>query len=178
MIFTSDNGPWLRFGKTGGKFSIYEGGMRVPMIAWGPGHVAKGKTNSEVAATIDLLPTFADYAGAKVPDDRIIDGKSIRDLLANKPGAKSPHEAYFYRTNGVRVGKWKLTLKNRSTVKDQPVGKLPALYDLEADIAETKNLASQHPEIVERLKQLIEAHRADIKATLRPRGKTKPNEAD
>lgn len=179
VIFTTDNGPWLRFGKHGGsadplrdgKFTSYEGGMRVPTIAWSPGRIPAGKTCSEVAATIDLLPTFADYAGAGVPEDRVIDGRSIRDLLEGKPDAKSPHDAYFFITNAVRQGKWKLHVKARSTVKNQPVGKLPALYDLSTDIAETKNLAAEHPEVVARLKKLLDDHAADLKANSRPVGR-------
>jgi len=182
VIFCSDNGPWLRVGhhRAGsaaplrdGKFSTYEGGMRVPMIAWGPGHVPAGATCNEIAATIDVLPTFADFAGADVPDDRVIDGKSIRSLLTDA-NAKSPHEAYFYRNHGVRVGKWKLLVKARSTRKNQPVGKLPQLFDLSADIGETTNLADEHPEIVKKLTAMIQAHAKSIQETRRPRGKVKP----
>ena len=179
VIFTTDNGPWLRFGKHGGsadplrdgKFTSYEGGMRVPTIAWSPGRIPAGKTRSEIAATIDLLPTFADYAGAEVPNDRVIDGRNIRDLLEGKDGSKSPHDAYFYLTDAVRQGKWKLHVKARSTVKGQPVGKLPALYDLSTDIAETINVAAEHPEVVARLKKLLDAHAADLEANARPVGR-------
>jgi len=181
VIFTTDNGPWLSFGKHGGsadplrdgKFTSYEGGMRVPTIAWSPGRIPAGKTCSEIAATIDLLPTFAHYAGVDVPSDRKIDGHSIADLLEGKAGATSPHEAYFYITNAVRQGKWKLHVKARSTVKSQPPGPMPALYDLASDIGETTNVAGEHPEVVARLTQLLEAHKADLKAHSRPKGEVK-----
>lgn len=180
VIFTTDNGPWLSVGKArsgsalplrDGKFTAYEGGMRVPMIARWPGQIPAGKTNGEIASTIDLLPTFAGLAGAEVPGDRVIDGKDILSLLKAEPKAKSPHDAYFYRTRAVRKGHWKLHIKARSTRKDQPVGKLPALYDLSTDLGETTNVAEQHPEVVAELKKLLEAHAADLKANSRPVGK-------
>ena len=183
VIFTSDNGPWLSVGaaKSGtadplrdGKFSNYEGGMRVPMIAWGPGTVPAGKTCSEVAATIDFMPTFAKLAGAAVPNDRKIDGKDIRSLLMGHLDAKSPHEVYFYRTAAVRKGKWKLHVKAKRGARSQPEpGPMPALYDLSEDIGETTNLADQHPEIVAELKALLEAHAADLQANARPKGQVK-----
>jgi len=178
VIFTSDNGPWLSKGKHGGcalplrdgKFTTYEGGMREPTIMRWPGRIPAGTTCSEIAATIDLLPTFAELAGVDPPQDRIIDGRSIVALLED-PVTKSPHAAYYYRNAAVRMGNWKLHLRARSTVKSQPVGKLPALYDLSKDIGETNNLADRHPEVVEQLKKLLEVHNADIQANQRPVGK-------
>jgi arylsulfatase A-like enzyme len=178
VIFTSDNGPWLSKGAHGGcakplrdgKFTTFEGGMREPCIVWWPGRVPAGSTCSELAASIDVLPTFAELAGAPVPDDRVIDGKSIVPLIEGRPGAKSPHESYVYRGSSIRVGKWKLMLSGRSTVKDQPAGPFPALYDLSADIAETTNLADQNPDVVARLTRLIEEHKQDLAANSRPAG--------
>ncbi|MEO0476316.1 MAG: sulfatase [Planctomycetota bacterium] len=178
VIFTTDNGPWLKFGRNGGsalplrdgKFTSYEGGQRVPTIVRWPGRVPAGQDCAEVAGTIDLLPTIAGLANAELPSGRMIDGKDILPLLEGRPNAKSPHEAFFFQRGAVRQGKWKLHFKARSTVKDQPVGKLPALYDLSTDIGETKNLASQHPEVVAKLKALYEAHLVDIKANSRPKG--------
>ncbi|MFO7901611.1 MAG: sulfatase family protein [Planctomycetota bacterium] len=179
VIYTSDNGPWLSKGANGGcalplrdgKFSTYEGGMREPCIMRWPGKIPAGSTCGEIAATIDVLPTFATLADCPVPDDRVIDGRSIVPLLEGKPGAKSPHEAYFYRRTAVRSGKWKLLLKARSTVKERPAGPCPQLYDLSTDISESNNLAEEHPEIVARLTQLIEEHNKELKANSRPVGK-------
>ncbi len=178
VVFTSDNGPWLSKGAHGGcalplrdgKFTSYEGGMREPCIMRWPGRIPAGTTCSQIAATIDLLPTLAELAGSRPPQDRIIDGRSILPLLEGKPGANSPHNAYFYRTAAVRVGKWKLHIRARSTVKSQPVGKLPALHDLSTDIAEKNNLADEHPEVVERLAKLLDEHRTEIRANKRPVG--------
>jgi len=181
VIFTADNGPWLSKGKHGGcalplrdgKFTTYEGGMREPCIMRWPGRIPAGAVCSQIAATIDILPTFAALAGAKVPDDRVIDGRSIVPLMEGKPGAKSPHKAYFYRGTAVRWGNWKLLLKARSTVRSRPAGPCPQLYDLATDISESKNLADEHPEIVERLRKLIEEHNAELKANSRPVGTLK-----
>jgi arylsulfatase A len=179
VVFTADNGPWLSKGAHGGcalplrdgKFTTYEGGMREPCIMRFPGRVPAGTVCSEVAATIDLLPTFATLADAKIPTDRVIDGKNIWPLMAGQADAKSPHENYFYRGMAVRQGKWKLHLKVRSTAKSQPAGPVPQLYDLSADISETNNLADENPEIVERLKKLIEEHNQEIAENRRPIGK-------
>src|SRR5207247_3296038 len=91
VIFTSDNGaqqgsalPLL-----GKKATMYEGGFRVPMIARWPGKVPADVVNDEIAATVDMLPTFAKLAGGAAPDDRPIDGKDIRPLLFGENGAKT-----------------------------------------------------------------------------------------
>ena len=111
--------------------------------------------------TIDLLPTVAKLIGAELPK-RKIDGKDIGPLLRGEPGAKCPHEAYFhyYAANelqAVRSGKWKLMLPHTyRTMEGQPPGKdgkpgkyrqvkieKPELYDLDADVGETKNVAGR-----------------------------------
>ena len=89
VVFTSDNGPWLiqqlRGGSAGllreGKGSTWEGGMRVPCLAWWPGTIAPGRTTLGLASELDLLPTCLDLAGVKVPDDRPLDGVSLAPLL-------------------------------------------------------------------------------------------------
>ncbi|MHC4582398.1 MAG: sulfatase family protein, partial [Planctomycetota bacterium] len=124
IVFTSDNGPWIEghIGDYGGsaaplrgwKMSAWEGGPRVPCICRWPGRIPAGRICHEMCTTMDLLPTFARLARARLADDRIIDGRDIWLLLSGAPGAKSPHEAfYFYnylRLNAVRSGKWKLVL--------------------------------------------------------------------
>ncbi len=180
VVYTSDNGPWLSKGKAGGcalplrdgKFTVYEGGMRMPCIMRWPGHVPAGKTCDQVAATMDLMPTFAALAGCKVPDDRVIDGRSIVPLLEGKPGAKSPHEAFFYRGKAVRAGKWKLIQGGGKRPKkgEKPTGPNAQLYDLSTDISEKNNVAAENPEVVERLMALLKKHNEEIKANGRPVG--------
>jgi arylsulfatase A-like enzyme len=172
VLFTSDNGPWLGKRKNGGsalplrdgKFSTYEGGMREPCIARWPGRVPAGTVCPQVCSTIDLLPTFAQLAGAKLPADRVIDGKDIWPLMSGTPGAKSPHKAFFYyrgnNLEAVRSGKWKLRR-----------GKKTELYDLEADISEANNVAAEHPGIVKRLTYIMKEFDRELKANARPPGK-------
>jgi len=177
VVYTSDNGPWKlaqdakvkgnmnrRVGGSalplrGHKFTRWEGGVREPTVMWWPGRVPAGSTCSELASTIDLLPTVAELAGTAVPADRVIDGKSIVPLLEGRPGATTPHAAFFYGTEGVRAGKWKL--------------KKAELFDLEVDISEAKDVSAKHPEVVAQLKQLLDAHKADLRKNGRPPGQVK-----
>jgi arylsulfatase A len=160
VIFTSDNGPWLSYGNHAGsagpfregKGTAFEGGVRVPFIAWMPGRIPADRVCREPAMTIDLLPTFATVTGVEVPRDRIIDGKNIWPLLTGAPGAKSPHEALFFywgrQLHAVRSGNWKLHFPHDYTQPETPGadGK-PAkmltlkidtnLFDLREDPSET-----------------------------------------
>jgi arylsulfatase A-like enzyme len=172
VVFTSDNGPWLSKKHHGGsalplrdgKFTTYEGGMREPTIMRWPGKIPAGRVCREVCGTIDLLPTFAKLAEGEVPPDRMIDGKDIWPLMSGKPGAESPHKAYFYyrgnNLEAVRSGKWKL----RSRKKTE-------LYDLQADISETNNVAAEHPGVVKRLNYVMKEFDRELKANVRPPGK-------
>jgi len=187
VIFTSDNGPWLIKKAHGGsarplrsgKASTWEGGQRVPCILWAPGRIPAGTTCDEIASTLDILPTLAKLAGAEAPTDRIIDGHDISDLVHGKQGATSPTEAYYYylytHLQAVRSGKWKLHLPRPEYPpwcgrlhgrhidrKDVFEIKEPLLYDLAADIGETRNVADKHPDVVKRLLKLAERAREDI----------------
>jgi len=186
VIFTSDNGPWLSYGDHAGsagslregKMTTWEGGVRMPCLMRWPGHIPPGTVCREPAMTIDLLPTLARLAAADLPRLKI-DGLDIWPLLSNQPGAKSPHQAYFFYWNNelqaIRSGRWKLHLPhNYITLGEKPGGKegrpakydqakTPlALYDLEKDPGESKNLAGDQPEIVSRLKQSAEQIRAEL----------------
>ncbi|MGF1580251.1 MAG: sulfatase [Gemmataceae bacterium] len=188
VIFTTDNGTHrgssgpLR----GRKAGPYEGGVRVPCIMRWPGRIEPGTKTNETAATIDILPTIAKITGAKVPQDRTIDGKDISPLVFGEPGAKTPHEYYIllHRDGCVRSGKWKYypwpeggKKKNKKGKKGKK-GKKPApvkrpkvqLYDLSTDLSETKNVAEQHPQVVRRLHAAFVAHRMDIRKNKRPAG--------
>ncbi len=187
VVFTSDNGPWLNYGNhagtTGplreGKGTTWEGGVRTPCVIRWPGVIPAGITSAEPVMTIDLLPTICDMLDLPLPP-RPIDGVSILPLLRGEADAPPPHEVlYFYyhdnNLQGLRAGKWKLYLPHRyRTMQGSTPGKdgLPGkynyldmpleLYDLEADISETTNLAEANPEVVERLMVLVEAARADM----------------
>ncbi len=185
VIFTSDNGPWLKFGKTGGtalplrdgKGTTWEGGQRVPTVMRWPGKLPAGKKCNKLATTMDLLPTIAGLTGAHLPKNHIIDGKDIWQLMTNPETEKSPHDAfYYYAKNGkveaIRSGKWKLHIAKISgwnKKKDGPFK--PFLIDLNADIGETTNLADQHPEIVKKLTSQLKAFDKNLTETARPVGK-------
>jgi len=176
IVYTSDNGPWNLKGNAtckvkgnmnrriggsalplrGYKFQKFEGGMREPTVMRWPGRIPAGKVCSELAGTIDMLPTFAALSGAKLPEKKI-DGKDITPLIEARPGARTPHEAYFYRTRGVRSGNWKLIDKK--------------LYDLSKDISESKDLSKDNPEIAARLQKLLDAHKAEMAKEKRPCGR-------
>ena len=181
VIFTSDNGPWHARGEQGGsatplragKGTTYEGGMRVPCVMRWPRGIPAGTVCREMAVQFDLLPTVAKLAGATVPGDRTIDGKDISDLMTGKPGAKTPHEAFFYyagdQMQAVRSGPWKLrfqtTLQDETTygkyeVPDAPIP--PRLYHLPTDPGEQKSVLSDRPEVAKRLRALADAARKDL----------------
>jgi arylsulfatase A len=177
VIFTSDNGPWLIKGADGGsaaplrggKGSTWEGGVRVPTIAWWPGRIAPGSSSNAVAGTIDLLPTAVSIAGGKVPADPVIDGRDIRPILFGKT-QQSQRDAHYYfsgyNLQAVRQGPWKLAI----ATQPEPVGakpgsqaeKNPRLYNLEEEIGEQTNLADKHPEVVAKLQTLIDKMNAEI----------------
>ncbi len=179
VIYTTDNGPWnqpaytdkkkghppgsIFWGDAGplreGKGSCYEGGSRAPCIVRWPGKVPAGRVCDAVFATIDFLPTFSTLAGYDVPDDRIIDGVDQTELLTGKSdqGART---TFFYQGNGLRQGKWKYLQavhKVPGYAQDKNREKVEELYDLEADIGETKNLAAEYPEKVSTLKSLLQS---------------------
>lgn len=165
VIFTSDNGP--KIGKstplTGGKGSKSEGGMRVPTVIRWPENIKAGIDQDEIMTAMDLLPTFAKLAGAKVPNDRVIDGKDIWPVLSGKE--KSPHQAFFYYSKNtlgaVRSENWKLHLK---------AGEPHALYDLEKDIGEKNNVLKEHPEVSTRLAVYVEKFEKELANNTRQPG--------
>lgn len=187
IMFASDNGPWLSYGNHGGsagplregKGTVFEGGIRVPFVARWPGHIPAGAVCKEPAMTIDLLPTIAKRIGAELPT-HAIDGLDIWPLLAGVDGAQSPHDAFcfYYQQNelqALRSGKWKLHMPHTSrTMQGQPPGKdgKPGkykaikvgleLYDLDADLGETNNVADQHPDVVAKLLEKVERVRSEL----------------
>jgi arylsulfatase A len=177
VIFTSDNGAAVgsSLPLRARKGSVYDGGIREPTVMWWPGKIPAGADCTEVAASIDLLPTLARLCGGKLPD-RKIDGKDIWPLMSGKEGTQSPHEAYvlMHGPGTVRSDKWKFyPWQEGKKGQDAPHGRDPSpqpvqLYDTTTDIGETRNVADQHPEVVKRLQGAYDAHVADIKSNRRP----------
>lgn len=183
VVYTTDNGPWnqpaytdkkkghppgsIFWGEAGplrnGKGSCYEGGSRVPCIVRWPGKVAAGKTSDAIFATVDFMPTFAKLAGFDVPTDRKIDGVDQTDLLLGKTHSGN-RDNYYYQGNGVRQGKWKYLKADQSVygyARDNEREQIEELYDLDSDIGETKNVAAEHPEKINELKELLKKIEAD-----------------
>ncbi len=190
VVFTSDNGPWLVYGDHGGfatplragKGTTYEGGMRVPGIMRWKGTIPAGSVTSEVATTLDLLPTIAAISGAEVPKDRIIDGHNILSLI--KGEGKSPTDVFYYyhgrELQAVRAGEWKLRVETTMKYEDiyrrvpNPDAIVPeALYHLPTDIGEQRNLmprnkkgeenmSEERKAIIANLRNLLDKARADL----------------
>ena len=193
VIYTTDNGPWnqpkyyktkkghpqnsIFWGDAGplrdGKGSIYEGGIRVPCIMRWPGKIPAGVTNDGLMATLDLLPTFAALTGAKIPEDRIIDGVNQMDfLLGNSPSARTSFmynpglasvQTRILQGNAIREGNWKLIspLKVGVFLEDGGSGDWE-LYNLKEDIGESNNLAAKYPKKVKYLKALLKSKEAEL----------------
>lgn len=185
VIFTSDNGPWLSYGNHGGSRGVlregkgteFEGGVRVPFVARWPGKIPAASISNEPTMTIDLLPTLVAYAGGVVLEEPKIDGKNISAVLEARPGAKSPQEAYYFywgdALHAVTSGKWKLHFPHPylhiiEGGKDGKPGKGEtrkmelSLFDLDADISESKNVADQNPEVVKKLQMLGDKIREEL----------------
>jgi arylsulfatase A len=187
LIFTSDNGPWLVYGNHGGsagklregKGTTFEGGTRVPFIVRWPGHINGGTTSAVPASLFDLLPTIAEITESKLPS-QVIDGRSM--LSAWKGGTKDIREVqYFYlgdNLQAIRSGKWKLHFQHPyehvvTPGRDGERGKTEtrtierSLYDLEADVSESTDVAASHAEVVARLQAMADKFDAEMKATKR-----------
>lgn len=186
VLFTSDNGPAIRTefvahaGSAGpfrgGKGTTWEGGTRVPCIARWPGHIPTGIELKGIASLMDIFPTFVEIAKGTLPDDRVIDGKSLIEFMEGK--APSPDHEFFYysgrRLFAVRDGEWKLHfIKRKRGAKGHlstPVYcHSPELYNLAKDPGEQQDVSSEYPATVERLSGIA----LDFQATMEP-GKLPP----
>lgn len=170
VLFTSDNGATHDvggvdtefFASTGGlrgrKGSVYEGGLRVPMIARWTGHIEPGTTTDHVCGFEDVLPTLLAAAGHPLDDDAATDGISFLPTLLGQP--QQEHDALLWEFHGyggqraVRQGRWKLVVRGLLTKQSHV-----ELYDLEVDPGEQHDLADQHPDIVQRLLALHASRR-------------------
>ena len=166
VLFTSDNGAAGQRGSTkplrGHKGQTLEGGMRVPTVIRWPSKIKPGIEIDEMLTSMDVFPTFAKLVGAKMPEDRIIDGKNILPVLLDN--AESPHEYFFYSHWGtleaVRWNDWKLRIINEEE----------ELYNLKNDIAEKNDVKNQYPEIVTQLKNEMKKFESEVTKNARPVG--------
>ena len=175
VLFTSDNEPWLIRGLDGGsagllrggKGSTWEGGVRVPAIAWWPGTIPAGAVTSEPAATLDLLPTAARLAGVDLPAGHTSDGFDLVPLLTAQAD-EGPRDAVFTYRNAelfaARVGRWKAHYVTQAGYGKEPPMRHdpPLLFDLYADPSESWSVAAQHPDVLRRIADRVAAHRASL----------------
>jgi len=159
VFFFSDNGAILSGGSNqpfrGGKFSQYEGGHRVPAIAWWPRRIKAGWTSDELIVGMDLLPTIMDIVGIDVPKQRKLDGISIKDHLLNRADLPDRRVFFGYEPKlgtAMRDGHWKMQTK----------GDVVELYDLSRDIRETTNIADKYPERMREIKAGIEKWKSEV----------------
>ncbi|MCT4598311.1 MAG: sulfatase [Vallitalea sp.] len=186
VIFTSDNGPWLRpdlvetrecgsaYPLRGGKLMSWEGGFRVPCIIRMPSLISGGQVSDKLTSTLDILPTLTHLAGGSVPNDRAIDGENIIDILRGCDMYNdTPRTFYFYigrNLQAVQHGKWKLILA-RPDIPDMMdeywashFGSIPfpQLYDISQDISEENDVANKYPEVVEMLLNIAKNAREEL----------------
>lgn len=187
IIFTSDNGPWLRLPDrmlqrgverwhqgtagplSGSKQSTYEGGMRVPGIVCWKEQIPGGRISSDIATTLDVFPTLVEAAGAKMPEGKKPDGYNLLPFLkGEKP---SPRNRFYYfrgdMLEAVRDGKWKLRYSNHfkpEVSNDAPV--TVELYDMKNDPGENYNVAGRHPDVTQKLLNLLKEKVNEVNAKM------------
>jgi arylsulfatase A-like enzyme len=171
IVFTSDNGPHQEGGADpdyfnsngiykGYKRDLYEGGIHVPMIVKWPNQIEAGSSTDHISAFWDVMPTFADVAGGDL--NKEIDGISFLPTLTGEGEQKKHDYLYweFHEKGGriaVRKGKWKAVKYN---VAKKPNAE-PELYDLSKDPGETQNLASEFPDVVKEMKEIMKNARTE-----------------
>lgn len=170
VLFTSDNGPWLVMQWNGGsggllrdgKAGTWEGGHRVPAIAWWPGRIPAGRVTSDLACTMDLFTTSLKLAGAPLPNDRPLDGVDLSAMLFGK--GPSPRDTLFYyygdTVYATRKGPFKAHFTTHDGYSKEPPQshEPPLLFQLAHDPSEQFNVAAEHPRVVADIKRVTEEH--------------------
>ncbi|MBI6115901.1 sulfatase family protein [Salegentibacter maritimus] len=181
VFIASDNGPWLAYGDHAGitrfregKGTIFEGGVRNPLIIKYPEEIKAGTITRKTFSSIDILPTICKLTNTPLPENEI-DGKDVWDLIVDKPGAQNPHQYYPFSNDanlqGVMSsdGRWKLHLRHPyRTLSKAGVGGAPGsyyqedldttLYDLLHDPYEKGNVIDSYPEKAKELLKLATQH--------------------
>ncbi len=160
VLFFSDNGPARDFPSgspkwRGGKGSVYEGGHRVPAIAWWPGNIKPASHTDQLTIGTDLLPTIMDLTQIDVPADRPLDGTSLKRLLLHQEPLPERPLFFGYEPKlgtAMRDGKWKMIVSKRGV----------ELFDLSRDLGETTNLAASQPERAKRMQNMINQWKKNV----------------
>lgn len=179
VLFFSDNGPSRDFPSgnpelRGWKGSVYEGGHRVPAIAWWPGRIEAGAVSRVPAISIDVMPTLLGIAHVEPPQDRPLDGVDLSPVLFEQKELK-PRPLYWAslsnrggRAEAMRVGPWKLVVQHPRAKPGTFENEKVELYRLDRDPGETKNLQAENPgQATKMLKQLKDWYR-DTQSTATP----------
>jgi arylsulfatase A-like enzyme len=180
VVFTSDNGPWLAFDVEGGspgplregKQTTFEGGMRVPTVAYWPGRIKAGSVYDNLATTFDWFPTFLHLAGetAYQPQNPL-DGEDITGVLTGTGKRKGDELLYYFNgtLQAYRKGDWKIKLPyagNRGITGVKDVAPHDTLlFNLKQDVGEQTNLAKSHPEKVQALLAAMKSYQARLEPT-------------
>lgn len=162
VIFTSDNGPWLTYNEDGGsadplrdgKFSYYEGGVRVPCIIRWKGVIPSAVTSDAIVSAIDIFPTIMHYAGYSTINHKI-DGVNVSDFLENPSSGTGNEYVYvkYGKVSGVRKGDW--VYLPETGKKKMLEGDVPELFNVKQDIGQSKNLHEDYPNKVAELKTIM-----------------------
>ena len=179
VIFSSDNGPTFNrlggsdsdFFKSAGPFkglkgSLYEGGIRVPMIARWPGKIRRGSTSDHISAFWDVMPTIAEVTGTKTPSS--IDGISFAPTLLGQHEKQKRHEYLYWEFAGyggqqvVRAGDWKAVRQNMLRRTNKTPLRIE-LYNLKQDEGESNDVSAKNPKVVAKLREMMEPARSTSK---------------
>lgn len=165
VIFLTDNGPQgPRYNSKmrGTKGTVYEGGIRVPSFWSWPGRFPAGRAVDRIAAHIDVFPTILEACGARIPEDRVLDGESLLADLEGEGGGDKERTLFFqwhrgdepvrYRNCAVRTNRYKLVQPAGAGERELPSDFSFELYDIRSDPYETEDLAKAHPDAVADLK--------------------------
>lgn len=175
VVFTSDNGPWLKRGKKGGsagllyegKASTYEGGFRVPAVVRWPGKIPANQTFDAITTAMDLYPTILNLMGSPLPDDLTLDGVDLMPLLSGEKKKVNDVVYYYLRDElyAIRKGSWKAHFITKpSYSKEKPkIHKTPKLFNIDVDPSEKYEIGEHHPEIIEEIKDIYKVHQKTIK---------------
>ncbi|MCR9278693.1 MAG: sulfatase-like hydrolase/transferase [Pseudomonadaceae bacterium] len=168
IVFSSDNGgagyiglPEVNAPYRGWKITFFEGGIRAPIFVKWPAQIPANSTVDEPVAHIDLMPTMAAAAGAKLPNDVEVDGQNLLPVILGTGELRRPNDALYWQSGGTRVvraGDWKLHVEGRRDEK--------WLFDLANDPTEQTNLADSRPDKLGELQALLDLHQAESRALL------------
>jgi arylsulfatase A-like enzyme len=184
VIFASDNGPQLNVeghGSAGplrdGKWTNFEGGIRVPCLMRWPHRIPAGSINNEITGIVDMLPTFCALSGTEVPTDRVIDGRNILPYMLGEKVESPIHDTFFVPGATIRHGDWKLLVKGQKPggngtkgMQGRKSAKAGSLFNLKDDVGETTDVSAKHPEKVQELRGLMARFMKEFDANKRPVG--------